>query len=206
MKKLFIIWFACVMAVLGFGMSHANAAGFGFYGSVGSGSGDWTYEGYPSFDVDTTHQGVGFVFDTNVASDRLFNYQLNLGYDKFTLDDSGDKLELSGLIISNSFGFGIVRNEAFRLWLGPEIRLAWSSGSKTGYDYDLFGIGFGPALGMNFNLPGQVTLGIKTGYQIMSHTGEATEQSTGLWSDVDVDENMFYVNFVFMFRSGQDRF
>ncbi len=90
--------------------------------------------------------------------------------------------------------------------MDPRFRLAWSSGSKYGIDYKLFGIGFGPALGMNFNLPGQVTLGIKTGYQIMSHAGDATDQFTGLSNDITLDENMFYVNFVFMFRSGEDKF
>jgi hypothetical protein len=204
MKK-YLVLVACFIMVVGFGISRANAAGFGFYGTVGSGSGDFTYEGSPAFDVDTTHSGVGFVFDSAVARDTLFNYQLNLGYDKFTLEDpTGDELELSGLMISNAFGFGVVRTEGFRMWLGPEIRLAWANGSKYDIDYDLFGLGFGPALGMNFNLPGPVTLAVKVGYQIINYSGEAN--SAFGWSDVDLKEKMAYVNLSLMFRSSGDTF
>jgi len=205
MKKGFLL-LACLILVLSFGVGNVHAAGFGFYGSAGSGSGDFTYEGSPSFDVDTTHTGMGFVFDSNVSQDKLFNYQLNVGYDKFNIEDnSGDDLELSGLLISNAFGFGIVRTEGFRLWIGPEIRLTWVSGNLNTYDYDAFGLGLGPAIGMNFNLPGPVSLGIKAGYQVMNYAGEATSASS-ITTDFDIDENMFYVNFSLMFRSSGDRF
>jgi len=211
MKKV-LLWFACIVSVLGFGVSSASAAGFGFYGSLGGGSAVW--EGSSStvtFDTDTGHQGAGFVFDTAVAKDSFFNYQLNLGYDKFTNKSvsSGSKLELEGLMISNSFGFGLMRTEGFRLWLGPEIRVAFPAGSKSGIDLEFFGVGVGPVVGMNFNLPGLKTLQVKAGYQFMSYTGEASYQNAYGYTDYidyDIDENLIYINFGVLFRSSGDVF
>ena len=208
MKKV-LWWIASVAIVVCLGASSASAAGFGVYGSLGSGSADWTLDDWSSspnitFDTDSGHQGAGFVLDTAVAKDSFFNYQLNMGYDKFTNKrvGSGEKFELSGLMISNAFGFGIVRTPGFRMWMGPEIRLAWPNGSKDGVDYDFFGIGVGPVLGMNFNLPGTVTFAVKAGYQFMNYTGEANASS----ADYDINEKMIYVNIGILFRSSGDFF
>lgn len=195
-----------LVMVFCFGVSQpVNATGFGFYGSTGSGSGDWSFDNNLDVDVDTAHTGAGFVLDTAVAQDKLFNYQLNLGYDKFKIDSSGTELvDLSGLMISNAFGFGIVRAPGFRMWIGPEIRVAWPSGSSSGLDYDLFGLGFGPALGFNFNLPGSMTIALKAGYQTINYAGKADGPAT--WYDVDIEEKMAYLNIGFMFRSFGDMF
>jgi hypothetical protein len=214
MKKTFT-WLFCAVMVTGY-VSTAGAAGFGVYGSLGSGSADWTltdsYSGTgtnTTFKTDSDHEGAGFVFDTALARDSFFNYQLNLGYDKFTskIVDTGETLDMSGLMISNSFGFGIVRTSGYRLWLGPEIRLAWPKGSQDGYDYDFFGIGIGPVIGMNFNTPGAVVFQVKAGYQMMSYTGEAnaTGSSYG-YADYDLDERLIYVNVGILFRSSGDFF
>ena len=95
------------------------------------------------------------MFDTAVAQDKFFNYQLNLGYDEFTnkLPGSSRDLKLGGLMISNSFGFGIVRTDGFRLWMGPEIRLAWPRGSQSGTDYEFFGARCRARAGHEFQFP-----------------------------------------------------
>jgi len=211
MKKAFM-WCFCLVMVIAFGASGASAAGFGVYGSLGSGSADWTVDDWMSvpttFKTDSEHEGAGFVLDTAVAKDSFFNYQLNLGYDKFTnkkTTDGAKVTDLAGLMISNSFGFGIVRTSGFRLWMGPEIRLAWPTGSEAGIDVDLFGIGIGPVVGMNFNLPGTVTFQVKAGYQLMSYTGEMYSYSNG-YTDYDIDEKLIYVNLGILFRSSGDFF
>jgi hypothetical protein len=146
------------------------------------------------------------VFDTAVAQDKFFNYQLNLGYDEFTNKPgiiSSGEVKLGGLMISNAFGFGIVRTDGFRLWMGPEIRLAWPRGSKSGVDYDLFGAGVGPVLGMNINLPGTVSFVVKAGYQFMSYNGDSSNTS---YYDLELKERLIYVNVGILFRSLGDTF
>ena len=192
------------------GASDARAAGFGIYGSIGGdGSSTWSQDNGPSYKVKTAHQGAGFVFDTAVAKDSFFNYQLNLGYDEFTNKSaifSGGEVRLGGLMISNAFGFGIVRTDGFRLWMGPEIRLAWPRGSKSGVDYDFFGAGVGPVVGMNFNLPGTVSFVVKAGYQFMSYNGTVDSSATYTSYDNEIKERLIYVNIGILFRSTGDIF
>jgi hypothetical protein len=210
MKKVIVLC-ACFVAMLVLGTSDARAAGFGIYGSAGDGgSSTWTINNVPgNTKVDAAHQGVGFVFDTAVAQDKFFNYQLNFGFDTFknkSATTGNDLVELSGLMISNSFGFGIVRTEALRMWMGPEIRLAWPSGSNALGDYDFFGAGVGPVLGMNFNLPGTVTFGVKIGYQFMTYNGTFDSSTSYYSEDIRIKEKLLYVNIGILFRSTGDFF
>jgi hypothetical protein len=210
MKKVVMLC-VCIAVALVLGTSDARAAGFGIYGSLGGdGSATWTTDDYLSTSTSskdkTAHQGAGFVLDTAVAKDSFFNYQLNLGYDGFTnkLAGSSTDLDLGGLMISNAFGFGIVRTEGFRLWMGPEIRFAWPSGSLSGVDYDFFGAGVGPVVGMNFNLPGTVTFMVKAGYQFMTYSGDSSASAYSY--DLELKEKLIYVNVGILFRSFGDTF
>ena len=208
MKKVLVLCI-CFAAVLVLGTADARAAGFGIYGSAGGDdSSRWSIDSNPSFKVKTEHRGAGFVFDTAVAKDSFFNYQLNLGYDEFTNTNKANPvndLKLGGLMISNSFGFGIVRTDGFRLWMGPEIRLAWPKGSMLGTDYDFFGGGVGPVVGMNFNFPGNASLVVKAGYQFMTYDGKA-DTSTYTSYDYEIKERLIYVNVGILFRSTGDFF
>ncbi len=208
MKKFFVLC-VCFATALVLGVSDARAAGFGIYGSLGGDSSSrWSDDyNYTSSKAKTAHQGAGFVFDTAVAQDKFFNYQMNLGYDEFTnkFAGSGGEVKLGGLMISNSFGFGIVRTDGFRLWMGPELRLAWPRGSNLGTDYDFFGGGAGPVVGMNFNLPGTVSFVVKAGYQFMTYNGTADSATTYSY-DREIKERLIYVNVGIVFRSPGDIF
>jgi hypothetical protein len=209
MKKI-IGWIVSFGMVVGFGVSSASAAGFGLYGSYGSGSAtgqiDYLISPTVDFDADTKHQGGGFVLDTAVAKDSLFNYQLNLGYDEFEskVANATEKLKLSGVKVANDFGFAMVRSRQVRLWMGPEIMLAWPNGSINGVRYDLFGYGVGPVLGMNFNIPGTTTFTVKVGYQFMTYNG--TVKLPSEVADITMHEKMLYVNIGILFRSSGDFF
>jgi hypothetical protein len=207
MRKIAVLCIGLVAALF-LGISAAHAAGFGFYGSMGGDrSSTWSNDNSPSYKVKTIHQGAGFAFDTAVAEDRFFNYRLELGYDEFASKAAGgNEVKLSGLIISNDFGFGIVRTDGFRLWMGPEIRLAWPRGSNLGVDYDFFGVGAGPVLGMNFNLPGTVSFTVKAGYQFMHYNGTADSSTSSTSYDNDIREHLVYVTFGILFRSTGDIF
>lgn len=205
----------CLVAVLGFGLSDAMAVGLGVYGGLSSGNSDWTTDdNYGSYDfkMDSGHTEAGLVLDTAVAKDRLFNYRLNLGYLKSTYkDDSGDKLELDGFAMTHSFGFGVLRTENVRLWLGPQLRFSYVTGSpKGGSDnYSQFGVGIAPVLGININLGPVVTLAVDGGYRFSSYFGtyDYTNYSYSGYSYSDtgsytVSEQTPFVNVSLIFRMG----
>ena len=85
-------WRIGAILVLNLVLSHpALAAGFGAYVSVGSGNSDWDardLNGGDAADIssDFTPMGLGFVFDSAPARDRLFRYRLNAGYQATEID------------------------------------------------------------------------------------------------------------------------
>jgi len=103
----------------------STAAGLGFYGTAGAGSSDWSgYDigpGDTTFSKSTNHLGFGLAMDTAPARDKLFNYQLNIGYDRFTLNNAAawGSAELKGFMVSNNLGFGALISPTTRLWFGP---------------------------------------------------------------------------------------
>jgi len=181
--------------------TEVRAYGLGVYGSYGYGSADWPKEGDSRPDKDDNHYSVGLVFDTAVAKDKLFNYRLNIGYEKLTAKPGEGMIsyDLNGVVIDNDFGFGLIRNERIRFWAGPEVRLQYLSGRATigGIDLwniNLFGVGIGPVIGLNYNFGSIVTLGLKGGYLYNYYTG------TGSSSDLYAKENLFFVNAAIIFR------
>ncbi len=214
----------------------AHAAGVGFYVSGASGKANWDSDDFfwnstfPRFKGDTNHLAFGLAFDTNLAGDRLFNYHLNLGYERFTTkgvivqaEFSSDPLvtttpdpiksdaDLRGFVMSHTFGFGGELAPGTRLWMGPEVRLQWAKGSPDGapdVDIKMFGVGIGPAIGFNMNFKGGITMVLKAGYQFMT-LGADVDGITPLRDNVsqsfDVDEKFFYINFELLARTSRDR-
>jgi hypothetical protein len=189
--------------------TQAMAIGKGFYVQLGSGSADWTTEVDDTgneFDTssDTGHLGAGFVLDTATDVDKLFNYRFQVGYERYTDDpnDSSQKYDFDSLVVDQDFGFGVVRNDSLRFWLGPELRLSASVFSDDNYDHVLFGIGLGPALGINFHTGSNVSLGIKGGYMVMSYSGGAAASDNSNLSDLTytVDEDFLFFNFAVLWH------
>ncbi len=221
MKKISGRLFLCIMILL-FSWSRSDAAGFGLYGSFGSGSADFTDEYIlPKFSTDSQHEAIGITFDSNLASDRIFNYHLEIGRDAFTSknfiarNETGtpsieSDLDLAGLVMSNTFGFGGQLSDTVRMWMGPEIRLHWVRGAPSqAPNFDLIGvgIGFGPSLGLNINLPSGLTIMLKGGY-IISHyslDGEGYINTAYSSNSYDVDERFAYLNLEFLFRTRRER-
>jgi hypothetical protein len=205
-----------------FGLSNANAAGFGFYGTGGLGTADWSgdYDSRISnFRKDTNHLGLGLALDTAPARDNLFNYHMNIGYDRFSNRGGGawGEADFEGVLLSNNFGFGALINPTTRLWFGPELRLEWAEGSPKQYpDYkiNLFGVGIGPVLGLNFNIGQKHTIVVKAGFQYLHYYGEGignfahttNSQATSSYNyEYDVTEKLYYVSLEFLFRTSGDR-
>lgn len=145
------------------------AAGLGIAFPFGSGTTD-----YDLYEADASRFGINFVFDSNVANNRVFNYRLNAGVEFFTHDYEEEYYssyygyydyysysnEGIRIVTDHTFGFGIVRTSVVRLWLGPTVRIGFVSEDESGIT---LGAGL-TALGLNFNFGPVFTIGLEAGY------------------------------------------
>jgi hypothetical protein len=194
------------------------AVGLGFSGTLEYGDGNWELETQSDQtlyddDGDVGRFGVGFVFDTAVAKDKLFNYRLNATVTGLNveLDNTGGaEAELVGLVVDNTFGFGVLRNEKVRLWVGPRVRVGFLAGDTDDFDINgesdvaVFEFGVGGAFGANFHVGPTVSLGLETGVMLSGYAGEIEGTTLG---DLDVTGGSlgFFLNGVVLFRLGDDR-
>jgi len=163
MKRLFMAKVFCLLSFIILTSSNAEALGLGLYGTYGSGSETWEYRDISGkFNYDSSSKGFGLVLDSNVAQNNIFNYQLNIGYTQ--KEGQSDLPALTGGSMSHDFGFGLVRTKDLRLWVGPEIKIAFYSGSKSSMKYYKYNYGIGPVVGLNVHLGKVVTLALKGGY------------------------------------------
>ena len=214
MKK----WIMAALVMLFYSLltSNAMAIGLGFKITGGSGESDWNYDSlfqdttgtYSSegdFSSDDSYSGFGFVFDTNLAKDKLFNYRLEIGFeDKEYKTKGGGKIELDGIHIINDFGFGIIRSENLRLWIGPELKLTQLSDEDNSWDsnMDIMEFSYGPVIGLNFNPGNLLTVAMKTGYLFSQFTGDSYYYTTdsSLDNDYDGDGSSYFFTLALIFR------
>jgi len=183
--KIVFIAICCIF----FSRAYSYATGIGVFGSFGYGETEAELEGSNTFgenfiknyDLDNTRYIFGFVMDTAVAENTLFNYRLQLGYGRGTIDfnyrrEDTDTHSVTrnqysysiwDISLVHSFGFGIVRTQYVRLWLGPQIGLNYSD-DLNGSQYGEFGIKFGLVAGINVNIGNFISLFVDGGirYQI----------------------------------------
>ncbi len=146
------------------------AGGLGIAFPFGTGKTD-----YEIYEADASHFGINFVFDSNVAKNRVFNYRLNFGVEFFNHEYEYDyydyywdyntwgtgSVEGIKIVTDHTFGFGIVKTSVVRLWLGPNVRFGFIAADESS------GISLGgglTALGLNFNFGPVFTLGLEAGY------------------------------------------
>jgi len=210
MKK--TVFIAMAFIIMMFGAASAHASGLGFYVSGGSGDSDidsgyywWSIANSSSSDIETG--SVGLVFDTNLSEDALFNYRLELGKGTYTWKKfpAGKEHKFDQTVMTHDFGFGLLRTEAIRLWLGPEIRISKINDEVGGYDLDMMGFGVGLALGLNINVVDPVTIAIKASFLNQTMNGDvANDPGTGLISeDISTDDNITMVTAALIFRFGE---
>ena len=165
---------ALFLLLVGAGAVHAQGGGV----FVGGGEGDHA------------HQELGLVWDTAVASDRLFNYRMNLGWERFDLDNKfSEKEGFRGVLLENSFGFRLDGGEAGRLWAGPQLLFGVYQGD--------FGAGLGVVLGENLHLGKTLSVGLTAGIRRVSYSG--------LLGDSDF-ETVGFGRVEFLLRQARDRF
>jgi hypothetical protein len=213
--KMFVsVTFICALLIIGFS-GNAYAIGLGAYSGAGTGSGDMTDEDYSNVDsTSSVHSRFGFVLDSNVAKDRLFNYRLKIGYETMSVDwksniTEGDLYKASGLTISNTFGFGVLRNKAGRLWLGPEVKVsimgADSQVPNTNMDsFTVIGLGIGLPVGMNLHIGNNLTIGFEGGYRYMFYPSDEfyywDNAGNYVHEDFTTEEGEIFANLLFIFR------
>jgi len=148
------------------------AAGFGFYGSLGYGGGEYTNNDPDRPDLANLSYGKarvggGFVYDNGPASQSVFGYRLNLGAEGII--DNVEDLNTTGTYSFygvrinwlNDFGFALVRTPNLRWWLGPQLGLFYLDESDgNGSAISSLDFGLGAATGINFNMPHNFTIGL----------------------------------------------
>lgn len=211
MKKQVMVILAVAAALL-FSNTSAHAFGMGFWVSTGEKTSDWTWNN-TRMSSNMEHNDMGITLDTNLAKEKLFNYRLEFGKAEVDITpffDQGGNMEADGLVMNHAFGFGMQITPLLRFWFGPELRFTWVDGTLNNdpnVDLDLFGFGVGATIGLNVNLPGPLTIGIKGGYSMMNYAGEG-QYDTGVgysWRDYDIDQDLTYVTVMLMFRTSSDR-
>ena len=130
-----------------------SADGMGVYIPIsaddrGSVTLDYDSDLIPNRDVDIDYKaaaGLGMAFDSNIGQDKLFNYRLGLEVlkQKFEKVDgsscTGDCDFGTRINMVHTFGFGLLRTQTVRLWIGPRINMAyeWDTGDN-GYSGNFF--------------------------------------------------------------------
>lgn len=198
--------------------TQAMAVGIGIYGGLGKASNARVRDS-SLISSDESHMlaGLGFVLDTAVAKNQLFNYRLNAGLEKWNRD--GDTLQNIASAeplrfgLYNTFGFGIIKTRPIRFWLGPQagLTLFIEPATDTGKILDFFqlsqnngaiGYTIGLATGVNINIGDKFTIGIDGGarrwdyYYLEANPlrGQRRERTHEYYGNVSV---MFRINDVY---------
>lgn len=133
--------FIVLILVVVFTCCEVQAVGFGPYATLSTG----TYRG--RIDNRGVSVGAGVMLDAAVVKDQFLNYRMKVGYETW----ADDRDSMDTVVWRNALGFGLLRKESLRLWLGPELSLSYTTGTISGDhdDADLIGFGIGPLVGAN---------------------------------------------------------
>ena len=203
--------FVASLLVLLLWSPNSFAVGLGVFvdGSGGSGEAEWDSD-FDSWDIDSRAGAMGFVLDTAPTDECVFNYRLNVGFAKHELEDDNNlELKSNGVFAENIFGFALIKQQDFRWWAGPLVRVGYYSGDtdtvwtgtntfRVDVDYAEFGIG--AVTGLNFKA-GNVVLSPSIGVRYSAYAGEGEIQDNfGTFTeDIEADATNVFANFAILF-------
>ncbi|MBN2041124.1 MAG: hypothetical protein JW864_13860 [Spirochaetes bacterium] len=202
-----IFYSALFLTAILFYTANAYAFGIGAYFTASTGSYEWEYnideQEDPIIDSGVRKPGFGFMLDTNLARDQIYNYRLQVGYSKITIDNDHNAYDLNGkeYHIYNTFGFGIIREKFGRLWFGPQIGAGYIDGEydmPSSLEYEgnyfwtlYFSTGF--VAGFNYNLGDFFTLAVDGGIRVLAGFGTADMASSTIGVQVTGTEGFINV-------------
>ena len=209
MKKWGILFFSLFFIL---SSSSAMAIGLGPYFNYEIGNMTLTdidygwYSDEDELDIDNRRIAIGFLLDTCTSQDSLFNYRLNIGYGISNVEpdvDNSEDTDGGGFDMKHTFGFGVLRTSAVRLWIGPSIKLYVDAYSEDDVDLIVVGAGGGPEFGVNIHTGGLVSIGLTFGLNFNFVSVSAS-------GDDDLDsktgsEIMYYFQIAPIFNLGGDR-
>ena len=183
--------------------TNANAVGIGLYATLtNSGDADWENTSVNSTVInrELDQKELGFMLDTAIATNRLFNYRLQVAI----TDASYDNIEMDGFVLSNTFGFAIIKNADLRFWVGPQVGFKYLN-SNDNTDIELVTFDLGAATGLNYHIGSNISLTADAGYKL-GVGGASASSSTSDDFDIDVNESRLFVNVGLLFRFGRDKY
>jgi hypothetical protein len=209
-----------LLMVAGASADRVFALGFGGYAYGGGGpvEGSYDFDGGPDLDMDggTLHRGWGFVMEVHPAGRSIFNYRLNMGFEKFhacfdfedTSPTFGPDFDAVGVAMDHTFGFAVLRHDVARLWIGPTVRLGFYAGEgdidEVGVDGDFVvaEAGVGAAFGANFHIGHRFTISPSIGYRRSAYAG--INDDNDFTDELTATGNTAYVKLSLMARTGSD--
>ena len=142
--------------------------GAGFTLPVSYSSQTWEVSGGEG-DASLINVGAGFVLDTNLSIDEIFNYRFQFSGEYTKLDSDVEDADGFRLVVLNSFGFKVYKKDTIKLWIGPQLGGYYLHGE----DYNGGGGLIGFILGLNVNTAGNITFGVDFGLRAVIGGGGA---------------------------------
>ena len=141
---------------------------------------DGKYGGSADRDVGS-YVGFGIAWDNNLGKDVLVNKRITIEYSSQSVKYTGRAYtgtsdNFTVWNIASYYGFGVLRNENFRLSIGPRINVQYAKGEThlTADRIDDFeiGIGIAPAISFNWNINKSLTLSADLDYKFQYTFGD----------------------------------
>ncbi len=205
-----------VIAVAGsFWMATASAGGYGI--SVAGATEHWVKDTRAGESHTRHTSGFNFVLDPFFDSHhrqaylKIMGYRLTVGQEVSRSAEYGG-ITFTGTSVLQNFAFRLVQSDAFRLWLGPQLRLVYYEVDErhngTHYTGDTVGGGAGIVGGFDVLTGGQVGYSLSFGVRRTSYWGgiDAYRADTGYASsyyleDIDHRANALFLDVAVIFLS-----
>jgi len=173
--------------------------------------------------------GIGLSYDSNIARDEPFNYRFKVGFrlgkrdydddeeivipretdsqdpDEIPLRFKPETKTLNGFTFHQTLGYGLLRDESYRFWVGPSMRLNvdWQN-IITNLDTIDVSVGGGPELGINYHINKRISLSGSIAYNFM-YLSQSFE-TTGEDRDFDGYQHLLGITFTVFWRTEDDFF
>ena len=199
-RKLLCSFLTAMVLIVGASESYAVGLGFSF----GVGRENWDDMDNRSYEEeDRKISNIGFVIDTAVARDKIFNYRFTFMKEENEAD--GGAVDMHGISMTHDFGIAVYRYRVVRVWVGLEVKAISynhlsSSSSGNRIEGDAIGLGVGPVVGVNVHLPSFVSFSFTAAYHIIGmYSLDFTTEDR--YEDLGVDStNGLYWNASIIFR------